>query len=482
MPETPPAPSTSGRVPQRSSRAASHRPGRRPFRLPRFDFSRPGRVWIGVVVDAVLAGILLFITRGLDATYVYAPPSFLGNVSPPHWMSVVHTVWVVAAWAVISARRIWPRTVTIALPVLLAVHLAVLPTGYAAFVVTAFAMYHLGRYAPRRWFVPVWVAVVAGTVAALMLKGDYLVVDPVIGLFLSPVSFAVLGFFWMLGLNGRRRDRELMALRDRAELAAIAERTRIAREMHDIVAHSLTAVIAQADGGRYIAAKHPDKAVEALENIASTARSSLGQMRQLLSVLRDPDDSSGVPPSPPGTPSAPGAPSVPGAAGHVPADAASSSASSSDSSSGHASSTRAAGTAEFAPMPGLDALPQLVAEATRSGLRVTYTENGRRPDVGATMQLTIYRIIQESLTNALKHARPVAADVRLDWGKRGGTVTVRNDAGGGKPIEPPSESEGGERIGRGITGMRERVALHGGTLDIDDAPDGFTVTAHLPKE
>ena len=93
-------------------------------------------------------------------------------------MSVVHTVWVVAAWAVISARRIWPRTVTIALPVLLAVHLAVLPTGYAAFVVTAFAMYHLGRYAPRRWFVPVWVAVVAGTVAALMLKGDYLVVDP----------------------------------------------------------------------------------------------------------------------------------------------------------------------------------------------------------------------------------------------------------------------------------------------------------------
>ena len=300
-------------------------------------------------------------------------------------MSVVHTVWVVAAWAVISARRIWPRTVTIALPVLLAVHLAVLPTGYAAFVVTAFAMYHLGRYAPRRWFVPAWVAVVAGTVAALMLKGDYLVVDPVIGLFLSPVSFAVLGFFWMLGLNGRRRDRELMALRDRAELAAIAERTRIAREMHDIVAHSLTAVIAQADGGRYIAAKHPDKAVEALENIASTARSSLGQMRQLLSVLRDPDDFSGVPPSPPGTPSAPGAPSVPGAAGHVPADAASSSASSSDSSSGHASSTRAAGTAEFAPMPGLDALPQLVAEATRSGLRVTYTENGRRPDVGATM-------------------------------------------------------------------------------------------------
>src|SRR5699024_8287144 len=142
-----------------------------------------------------------------------------------------------------------------------------------------------------------------------------------------------------------------------------AERTRIAREMHDIVAHSLTAVIAQADGGRYIAAKHPDKAVEALENIASTARSSLGQMGQLLSVLRDPDDFPAVSPSPPGTPPAPVSLSVPGAAGHVPADAASSSASSSESSSGHASSTRAAGTAEFAPTPVLDALPQLVAEA-----------------------------------------------------------------------------------------------------------------------
>lgn len=433
-----------------------------PFtRIPRIDFTRPGRVWIGVIIDAAVAGILLHASGNLDATYVYVPQQFSVTEAPPSWMSVVHAIWVVLAWAAISARRIWPRAVAVALPVLLAIHLFVLPTGYAAFVVTAATMYHLGRCAPRRWFVPVWVAVSIGTVAAMTLKGGYVITAPLVGLVLAPFVLAALGFFWMLGLNRRRRDQEITALRDRAELAAIAERTRIAREMHDIVAHSLTAVIAQADGGRYIAAKQPEKAVEALENIAATARSSLGQMRQLLSVLRDPDEISGT---------APLASAV-GQSAAVPSTSASS-----------ASSPSVPASAEFAPMPGLDALPQLIAEATRSGLRVSFAEEGQRPDVNATMQLTIYRIIQESLTNAVKHAGPVAADVRLKWGRRGNTVTVRNAAGVGRISGVSSESGEAQRIGRGITGMRERVALHGGTLDIDDAPGGFTVTARLPKE
>lgn len=414
--------------------------------------ARPGRTWLGVLFDAVLAAVLLMIAGSLDYSYVYAPPILVpGLDAVPGWTAGVHSAWMLVSWAVIASRRVWPQRTNIALPALLVFHLAVLPTGYSSFIVTAFAMYHLGRYAPRRWFVPVWGAVSAGVLVALAVKGGYLVIAPEVGLALTPIALAVLGFFWMLGLYGRRRDRELMALRDRAELAAIAERTRIAREMHDIVAHSLTAVIAQADGGRFIAAKHPDKAVEALENIASTARDSLGQMRQLLSVLRDPADLGDGSPLDDGPSPAPIAASAP----------------------------------EFAPMPGLDALPQLVAESTRAGLRVTFAEEGTRPAVGATMQLTIYRIVQESLTNALKHAGHVAVDVRLEWGKRGCTVTARNDAGTGDvevvEAEPSHGDRDGGRIGRGITGMRERVALHGGTLDVDDAPGGFTVVARLPK-
>lgn len=430
----------------------------------------PGRPWSGVLFDAVLAALVLALCGGLDHSSVYDPPVFVpGQDAVPEWAVGVHWAWVIGAWGVIAVRRVWPDVANIALPALLAFHLAVLPTGYTSFVVTCFAMYHLGRHVPRRWFVPVWIAVSAGVLVALVVKGGYLVIAPEVGLVLTPVALAVLGFFWMLGLNGRRRDRELMALRDRAELAAIAERTRIAREMHDIVAHSLTAVIAQADGGRFIAAKNPDKAVEALENIASTARDSLGQMRQLLSVLRDPADFGDGSLLDDGPSQAPSGPS-PAGAGEAGA------------ASDGAGKTVAASAAEYAPMPGLDALPQLVAESTRAGLRVTFTEEGTRPAVGATMQLTIYRIVQESLTNALKHAGHVAVDVRLEWGKRDCTVTVRNDAGTGNvEVEPSRGARGEPRIGRGITGMRERVALHGGTLEIDDAPGEFTVVARLPK-
>lgn len=430
----------------------------------------PGRPWSGVLFDAVLAALVLALCVGLDHSSVYDPPVFVpGQDAVPEWAVGVHWAWVIVAWGVIAVRRVRPDVANIALPALLAFHLAVLPTGYTSFVVTCFAMHHLGRHVPRRWFVPVWIAVSAGVLVALAVKGGYLVIAPEVGLVLTPVALTVLGFFWMLGLNGRRRDRELMALRDRAELAAIAERTRIAREMHDIVAHSLTAVIAQADGGRFIAAKNPDKAVEALENIASTARDSLGQMRQLLSVLRDPADFGDGSLLDDGPSQASSDPSQAGAG-------------EAGAASDGAGKTVAASAAEYAPMPGLDALPQLVAESTRAGLRVTFTEEGTRPAVGATMQLTIYRIVQESLTNALKHAGHVAVDVRLEWGKRDCTVTVRNDAGTGNvEVEPSRGSRGEPRIGRGITGMRERVALHGGTLEIDDAPGEFTVVARLPK-
>ncbi|MFD6729266.1 sensor histidine kinase [Corynebacterium xerosis] len=439
--------------------AVSPRSPRSPLEPPLFAEPRRRSQWPGVLLDAMIAAPVLIMSAGLDNSYIFNPVMWLPDQQPPPpaWMTSVYFVWLTAVWLLVLLRRPRSRVPMVALPALLIFHLIVLPTTYASFAVTAFTMFHLGHHAPRKWRKPAWLAVIAGTVLALWFKGESLLVVPEAAIIIAPIALLVLGFFWLLGVNYRRRDEELASLRDRAELAAIAERTRIAREMHDIVAHSLTAVIAQADGGRFIAAKHPDKAVEALENIAGTARDSLGQMRQLLSVLRDP---AGM---------GPGSPLDDGTVGP---------------------SSAAVPEASHTPMPGLDAVPQLIAEATRSGLRVAFSETGTRPAVGATTQLTIYRIVQESLTNAVKHAGPVAVDVTIAWGKRDCTVTVRNDEG------PLSRDAGGAAAGtrkwrgadmaktgggRGITGMRERVALHGGTLDIDDAPGGFTVTATLPK-
>lgn len=158
--------------------------------------ARPGRPWSGVMFDAVLAALVLALCVGLDHSSVYDPPVFVpGQDAVPEWAVGVHWAWVIVVWGVIAVRRVWPDVANIALPALLAFHLAVLPTGYTSFVVTCFAMNHLGRHVPRRWFVPVWISVSAGVLVALAVKGRYLVIAPEVGLAMTPVALAVLGFF-----------------------------------------------------------------------------------------------------------------------------------------------------------------------------------------------------------------------------------------------------------------------------------------------
>ena len=224
------------------------------------------------------------------------------------------------------------------------------------------------------------------------------------------------------GLAERARLLELERAQE-AELAALGERTRIAREMHDIVAHSLTVVIAQADGGRYSAAQDPQAAITALETIASTGRQALTDMRALLSVLRE----------------------------DRPRD--------------------------FAAVPSADDIDTLVAELRRGGLDVGLTVTGERRELSAGAGLTAYRIVQESLTNVLKHAGPGAqARVDVDWGERELELVVADDGRGGAAalIEP---SPGGQ----GVIGMTERAKLHGGTLVAGPvAGGGYRVRSRLP--
>ncbi|MDL5202445.1 sensor histidine kinase [Streptomyces sp. ALI-76-A] len=240
-----------------------------------------------------------------------------------------------------------------------------------------------------------------------------------------------------IGITVRTRRAHTEALEDRARrleierdqqarLAAAAERARIAREMHDIIGHNLSVITGLADGGRYAAAKSPDRAAEALHAISTTSRQALTEIRRLLDVLRDEDR-----PPPP----------------------------------------------DLTPQPTLTDLDHLLEGVRSAGLPVRTTLRGT-PTLPAGRQLTVYRVIQESLTNTLKHAGPGATShIELSYEEQGAvTVTVTDTGRGGELNGSP---------GRGLPGMRERTALYGGTLEAGPlAPParGWRVHLHLPEE
>jgi signal transduction histidine kinase len=239
---------------------------------------------------------------------------------------------------------------------------------------------------------------------------------------------------WALGDLRRARVLRLEALEERAQLlelerdqemrlAATAERARIARELHDVVAHSLSVVIAQADGGRYAGRTDPEAATGALEAIASTGRQALTDMRSLLGVLRD------------------------------------------------------GGGEEYAPQPDVAAIDGLVDDVRASGLDVDLIVEGEPRPMSAGPQLAAYRIVQESLTNVLKHAGPAGrAWVRLQWRPDALELSVLDDGRGASSAMVAADGNG-----QGVRGMRERATLHGGRLEAGPRTGGgFGVHAALP--
>ncbi len=271
-----------------------------------------------------------------------------------------------------------------------------------------------------------------GGAAFIAAPGDALGLTFMLG-FLFVASIAVLVLAWTAGLLARSvrdsrevRRREDLANRERAlveyRYAVEQERNRIARDMHDVVAHSLAVVIAQADGARFAARSHPEAAVGALDTIAGVARGALGDVRVLLAELRH--DESG------------------------------------------------------APQPVLDDLDGLLERVRAAGLDVRFVERGERLELGTGHQIAVYRIAQEGLTNALRHGDTTApVDLRLDWDDTGVGLEIVNDM---RPDAAPSESHG---IRHGIPGMRERAQLAGGSLTADADADGmFRVRARIPAQ
>lgn len=391
--------------------------------MPRFPLSERWYRWSAghvLGIDRSIAAVITLlctpITLASDAGIAGVIVS-LGMTVPLAWRRtrVVASGFAVAAFAVL--------------------HVILIPDQMLLSVISVpIALYALAAYAPR--WASGWgltVAVLGAVAAGLRyFRGEYNNWQSTTFVTASLIVFIIA--VWAFGDLRRVRNQELEGLTERArlleleraqeaEIAAINERTRIAREMHDIVAHSLTVVIAQADGGRYSAAADPEAAVTALETISQTGRQALTDMRALLSVLRE------------DTPR------------------------------------------EYSSTPGVSDIDTLIEEVRKGGLAVQLATDGERRVLSTGAELTAYRIVQESLTNVLKHAGPAASvEVTERWTDTALELTVVDDGRGASgALVAPSAG------GQGVLGMRERAELYGGSFEAGPAPGGgYRVHTALP--
>jgi len=285
--------------------------------------------------------------------------------------------------------------------------------------VTLVGAYTVGAYRPA------WVVVVsAGYTAVLLivlLVGDVRLFG--FGEFVAAGGAygAAMLVGWTMQARRDRIDAFEEEQEEAARRAAADERLRIAQELHDVVAHSLGLIAVQAGVGIQVIDSDPAEAKRSLESISRASRSSLAEIRQVLGVLRDAD-----------------------------------------------------GNAAYTPTPGLADLPKLVSEVSDAGLPVAMTVEGDTAQVPAGVGLAAYRVVQEALTNALRHARAGRATVRVDAADGLLQLEVTDDGRG---------VNGAASRGHGLVGMRERVAVYGGTIATGSAPEGgYRVAASLPYE
>lgn len=364
------------------------------------------------------------------AVFAYNLPIQLGSVPDALW-SGTGIVLSVALCAPYLMRRRYPLAVFAAiqaiafLQILLGVELLV------ADVMLLLAVYNLAVRA--RWFVSACAALVSTywlLVAVVpTMERDHLSIGDV------GVLVAVIVWAWTWGRLVQTRRNYVGSLRERAEqlerektaeamIAASTERTRIARELHDIVSHSLSVVVLMSDGAATKVASDPERARKAMLGVRDTGRTAMADMRRMLGVLREDEPGS------------------------------------------------------HTPQPGIGQLDRLVEESVAAGLPVTLETEGDAGSVPASVDLAVFRIVQEALTNVRRHAGPgvTRADVRIRYREDSVEVSIIDDGKG--PAGSPFES----RTGHGLIGMHERVGAHGGTLRTGARPGGgFEVVASVPK-
>jgi signal transduction histidine kinase len=250
-------------------------------------------------------------------------------------------------------------------------------------------------------------------------------------------KLALFAIAWVLGDNIRTRRAYLAELEaraarlerereEKAERAVIEERTRIARELHDVIAHNVSVMVVQASAGEELFDSEPDRARESLSAVASTGRAALAELRRLLGVIRAEDDQGA--------------------------------------------------SALYTPQPGIDYLDDLARQVREAGLPVEVSVVGTPRELPEGVALCAYRIVQEALTNTLKHARAQHAQVNVRYAADALELQVLDDGRGARPVN-------GETSGHGLIGMRERVALFGGELTTRSRGGlGYEVRARIPLE
>ncbi|KAA0935770.1 MULTISPECIES: sensor histidine kinase [Streptomyces] len=317
----------------------------------------------------------------------------------------------------------------------LVLDMPLVPADFALLVITFTVASNGTRWASR-------LALTAGLCAAPLAQLRWPEEHTGIGGQIAIVVFQTVPFAlaWVLGDSLRTRRAYFAQLEERAarlekereaqaKVAVAAERARIARELHDVVAHNVSVMVVQADGAAYVLDAAPDQAKKALEIISGTGRQALAEMRRLLGVLRTGE---------------------------------------------HQES------GEYVPQPDVEQLDDLIEQCRGSGLPVDFKIEGTPRPLPSGVELTAYRIVQEALTNTRKHGGPNAgASVRLVYFDDGLGLLVEDD-GKGAPHELYEEG-GVDGQGHGLIGMRERIGMVGGTLDAGPRPGGgFRISALLP--
>jgi signal transduction histidine kinase len=370
------------------------------------------------LTDGTLAG--LYVVPTLIVTIFGA-----AQATSPLWLTLVHLAAVAVAGVAVMLRRTRPLLL---LAVGLLVCLVSAPSGALDVFPILLALYALAVYrSTRSAWVGLAASVLVGAVSAYLAVwlGSPATVEPFgadasgssIGLALLMLIATLIG----VTVGNRRRYVDALIARahdlarerdQQAQLAAATERSRIAREMHDIVSHGLTVMITLAEGSAATAGRDPERAAEAMRHVADAGRDALGEMRRMLGVLVGPDG----------------------------------------------------GVAELSPQPDVAAIPGLIDGFREAGLPVQLMTSGPAVTEPA-LQLAMYRVVQEGLTNALRHAAGAqVVDVRIERHDDVVEVSVADDA-----MHPSAGITG---AGRGLAGLRERVALYGGTLEAGPRPGG----------
>ncbi|WP_406080042.1 sensor histidine kinase [Micromonospora sp. NBC_00858] len=384
-------------------------------------FGRPLR---GIAFDVAVAGAVALL-------------GLAGAVNQPGgWAATLVGVGMAVA---LLFRRSYPSAVTVVIAALALVQVIAQWGPLAYDVAVLIALYSVVKYGQR-----LRDGVLAGAVAAVGVLLAAAQTPGLISWWVTALWYAlVTGAVWLVALNVRTRRLYVLSLEERASTlerereaesrAAVAEeRTRIARELHDVVAHSMAVMIVQADGARFMLDRDPEQARTAVKVVADTGRQALEEMRRLVGVLRDAGPS--------------------GAGGSV-----------------------VAADPEHRRL-ALTELPDLLARFRDAGLRIRHTVDGEPPALPPGLELTVYRVVQEALTNALKHAG-VGAGVEVTLTYAADAVVVRVlDDGRGRPVVSPAPSGG-----HGLLGMRERVTVYDGSLTAGPRlAGGWQLEARLP--